>query len=250
MRILFEPGKSTKPDRLARITVYPKQCALAPAKEPKVRNRLPRERFGLFTTALRRHAIVAAAVALWVPAVGYGVNLLWRYSTTPGHPASPPAIWPLRASIERNGDQVTLLMFAHPQCGCSKASLGELAIIMAHTHGKLSANVLFYVPRDQPIGWAHTDLWETAETIPGVRVIADSDNAIAGRFGVLTSGQTLVYDAAGRLIFNGGITASRGHSGDSYGQAAIIALFQAHYVPPGALPLTAPVFGCSLRNEQ
>ena len=202
----------------------------------------------MFSNAIRKHAAVAIALAVWLPGVAYGFSVLWRYSMTPGHPASPPVKWPQQLQIQRKPTQATLLMFAHPQCGCSKASLGELAILMAHTH--VNANVLFYAPQDEPTTWAQTDLWETAEKIPGVTVIEDHDNNIAGSFGVFTSGQTLVYDSEGRLIFNGGITASRGHSGDNYGRDAIISLLQEHPAQRTTLPVTSPVFGCSLRTEQ
>jgi hypothetical protein len=204
----------------------------------------------VFSKAVRKHAVVAIALAVWLPGVTYGFSVLWRYSMTPGHPASPPAKWPLQVSLQRNPTEATLLMFAHPQCGCSRASLGELAIIMAHAQEKISANVFFYVPHDEPIDWAKTDLWETAEKIPGVTVIADTGNNYAARFGVFTSGQTLVYDSNGRLIFNGGITASRGHSGDNYGRDAIIALLQDHLAKLTPPPVISPVFGCSLRSEE
>jgi hypothetical protein len=200
--------------------------------------------------AVRKHAIVGIALAVWLPGVVYGFGVLWRYSTTPGQPASPPAKWPQQVKIQRKPTQATLLMFTHPQCGCSRASLGELAILMAHAHEHVNVNVLFYAPQDEPIAWAKSDLWETAEKIPGVTVIEDRGSTVARSFGVFTSGQTLVYDSNGRLIFNGGITASRGHSGDNYGRDAIIALLQDHLAPGKTLPVTSPVFGCSLRSEE
>jgi hypothetical protein len=205
----------------------------------------------VLSDSVRKHAAVVIALGVWLPGVAYGFSVLWRYSMTPGHPASPPAKWPLQVQpIKRKPAQATLLMFAHPQCGCSKASLGELAIIMARAHEKVSANVVFYAPQDEPATWARTDLWETAEKIPGVTVIEDTGNAFASSFGVFTSGQTLVYDSNGRLVFNGGITASRGHSGDNDGRDAIIALLQGHLAQATVLPVTSPVFGCSLRSEQ
>jgi hypothetical protein len=204
----------------------------------------------VFSKAVRKHAVVAIALAVWLPCVAYGFNVLWRYSMTPGHPASPPSKWPPQAPIKRNSTHATLLMFAHPQCGCSKASLGELAIIMARAHEKINATVLFYAPQGEAATWAKTDLWETAEQIPGVTVLQDTGNHIAGSFGVFTSGQTLVYGSDGRLIFNGGITASRGHSGDNYGRDAIIALAYGHLAQATTPPVTSPVFGCSLRSEE
>jgi len=204
----------------------------------------------VFSKTVRKHAVVAIALAVWVPSVAYGFSVLWRYSMTPGHPASPPSKWPSQVPITRNPAQATLLMFAHPECGCSKASLGELEIIMARAPEKLRVNVMFYVPQGEAASWAKSDLWETAEKIPGVTVIQDTGNNIARSFGVFTSGQTLVYEANGHLIFNGGITESRGHSGDNFGRDAIIALLNDHPAPALTLPVTSPVFGCSLRSEE
>ena len=45
--------------------------------------------------------------------------------------------------------------------------------------------------------------------------------ASAIRFHVTTSGQTLLFNDQGKLLFSGGITYARGHSGDNAGQAAI-----------------------------
>src|SRR5580698_9865761 len=93
---------------------------------------------------LKKPAAVVVAVALWVPAVGFGIEVLWRYSNTPGRPATPPVDWPAGAPMERQNGRATLVMFAHPQCPCSKASIGELAIVMAQTPSKLDAQVIFF----------------------------------------------------------------------------------------------------------
>ena len=41
-----------------------------------------------------------------------------------------------------------------------------------------------------------------------------------------TSGQVVVYDAKGALLFSGGITAARGHMGDNAGRDRITALLR------------------------
>jgi hypothetical protein len=198
---------------------------------------------------IKKHALVGAAVALWIPAVGFGISTLWKYSITAGHPAEPPSDWPRTAPIERADGLATLVMFAHPQCGCSRASLGELAIIMAHGRGQVKASVFFYRPSAEPSEWAKTDLWRTAAAIPGVRVFEDPNGSVAQSFGVFTSGQTLLYDSAARLRFKGGITAFRGHSGDNMGRSVITALLQGNVSAATSFPVTTPVFGCSLRGE-
>lgn len=200
-------------------------------------------------TRLKKRAVIAIAVALWIPMVAFGINMLLKYSTTPGQPASPPLNWPHRTDVKHRDGQATLLMFAHPQCVCSRASLGELAILMAHERSRVDASVFFYYPKEEQSEWARTDLWQTAQNIPGVHTFEDRDAAVAKSFGVFTSGQTLLYDAAGRLVFSGGITAYRGHSGDNAGRSVITQLLQFDTRVAKQLPLTTPVFGCSLRTE-
>jgi hypothetical protein len=202
-----------------------------------------------FLAALRKHALIVAAVALWIPTVAFGINILWSYSTTPGRPGAPPLDWPASVPVERTNGRASLVMFAHPQCECSRATIGELAILMARAHGQLEADVFFYLPKREAGTWARTDLWRSASAIPGVRVHEDREAAVAQSFGAFTSGQTLLYDARGRLLFKGGITGLRGHSGDNAGRSAITALLLGETPRHYTLPVMTPVLGCSLRGE-
>jgi hypothetical protein len=90
--------------------------------------------------------------------------------------------------------------------------------------------------------WVQSDLWVTASSIPGVHVLRDVDGADARRFGAWTSGQTLLYDAQGRLRFSGGITDARGHEGDNAGRASLESILF-HGETPAA---RTSVFGCGL----
>ena len=197
---------------------------------------------------LRNHKVVIGAVALWIPIVSFGFAKLLSYSTTPGRRAEPPLEWPAGSRIAVNSGEFSLLMFVHPRCGCTRASLGELDIIMAHSEGRAKATIIFYEPHEEPVEWTKSDLWRTAAAIHGVDVVEDRNGKIAQSFGVYTSGQTLLYNPAGGLLFKGGITAQRGHSGDNAGRSVVTALLQGA-VGPDRLPATTPVFGCSLRGE-
>lgn len=121
---------------------------------------------------------------------------------------------------------------------------------MARAHGQLEADVFFYLPTHEAGAWARTDLWRSASAIPGVRVHEDREAAVAQSFGAFTSGQTILYDARGRLLFKGGITGLRGHSGDNAGRGAIIALLLGETPRQSTLPVMTPVLGCSLRGER
>jgi hypothetical protein len=102
--------------------------------------------------------------------------------------------------------------------------------------------VLFYKPAGEADAWAKTDLWQSAAALPGVTVLADDDGREAQRFNSTTSGQVVLYDTAGRLLFSGGITGARGHAGDNAGRSAIVALLNRGV----AAHKETPVFGCAL----
>jgi hypothetical protein len=73
-------------------------------------------------------------------------------------------------------------------------------------------------------------------------VLDDADGAESRRFGAAASGHVVAYDAAGRLRFHGGVTASRGHEGDNAGADALVAILR------GGKPAitSAPTFGCAI----
>ncbi|HVG32635.1 MAG TPA: hypothetical protein VM911_06125 [Pyrinomonadaceae bacterium] len=182
---------------------------------------------------------------LWLLAVSTGLWILWGYENTPGVGAKPPRMWPADSRIQRPLDRATLVLTVHPHCPCSRATVGELAEIMAHAQGRLNAYVLFLKPAGFSEDWEKTDLWQTAAGIPGVSVIVDDRGLEARLFNSSTSGQTILYDASGDLLFSGGITGSRGHSGDNAGRSAIISLVNEKVTERAE----TFVFGCPLFDK-
>ncbi|HWB09266.1 MAG TPA: hypothetical protein VG826_08580 [Pirellulales bacterium] len=183
-------------------------------------------------------------VGPWIAAVLSGVLVLAYHSSIPGKAARPPK---QIASGPETGpaEKARLLLFLHPKCPCSRATLGELAKIVSRREKKLDTQVFFYRPAGFSSDWEKTDLWQMAENIPGVRAMADVDGAVARRFEARTSGQSFLYDGAGRLVFSGGLTAARGHSGDNPGESAIISWLKTGQISPE----NTPVFGCPLFQE-
>ena len=133
-------------------------------------------------------------------------------------------------------------MFMHPQCPCSRASLGELERLLVRGTDRLNVHVLFLDPGNMEEGWTRSSLWEKAKAIPGVIVSLDPGGREAAHFNAITSGQVLVYDGQGKLAFDGGLTPARGHSGDSAGRAAVLALLDENLQQP----VQTSVFGCAL----
>ena len=192
--------------------------------------------------AKKARVLLLAGTISWLLAICFGLWVLWGYENTPGKAAEPPKQWPADSKILPARDHATLVMLAHPHCPCTRATIGELASIMAHSQGRLTAYVLFLKPAGFSEEWEKSDLWQSAASIPGVTAVIDDEGAEANRFHAATSGQTLLYDAGGRLRFSGGITGSRGHSGDNAGHSAIVSL-----VNSGAAERTeSSVFGCPL----
>jgi hypothetical protein len=190
----------------------------------------------------RWRALATILCVVWVSAIAGGMAWMVRFESSPGEPAHAPANWPAQTSVARGG-AYTLVMSAHPRCPCTRASLDELAVVMAASGNRMTARVLFFVPEDAPPEWWQTDNWRTAAAIPAVTPIVDRGGTLQRVFGAETSGSVSVYDAAGRLQFNGGLTAARGQRGENPGRLSLISLIET-----GEAARMTPVFGCPLRT--
>jgi hypothetical protein len=166
----------------------------------------------------------AVLAVFWLAAVTAGLWALWAYENRPGAGANAPHDWPAHSRLVPAADRATLVFVAHPQCTCTRASIEDLAEVLAHAPKPPKTYVLFLRPARFEEGWEKTDLWRSASALPNVTVLRDDDGREAKEFGVETSGQTLLYDARRALVFSGGITGSRGHAGDNEGSAALTAL--------------------------
>ena len=118
---------------------------------------------------------------------------------------------------------------------------------MACQADKVDARVLFFQPsKYSDEGWQRTGAFQTAAAIPGVTVQEDLDGARARRFGAESSGLVVVYDPHGHLLFHGGITGSKGETGDNDGVSAIAALLAGKV--PGLRH--TQVYGCPLAADE
>jgi hypothetical protein len=193
--------------------------------------------------AMRVTGWILAGLA-WAFAVVGGFAILLKFKTGAGRAESAPASWPATTALARAADRATLLMFLHPHCVCSRASLAELGRMLPRVRERVATRVVMVRPDGTAPGWEQSGLRDAALATPGVTVVEDVGGAEAARFGAATSGACVLYDRDGRLLFTGGITALRGHEGESFGQERIVSLLTS-----GAADRhDSPVFGCELEN--
>jgi len=181
---------------------------------------------------------------LWVVSIAFGLHALMTYKGKPGEVGQIPATWPKNDLIALSPKKPLLIMFAHPRCPCTKASLGELESLVAQAKDQFEAAVLFYEPDEDSEAWSKTTSIKMAEAIPGVRVLLDKGGYVTKRFAAETSGETVVYSADGKLLFSGGITGARGHMGDNGGFDSVLAAVNNVSTP--AQPQKTKVFGCEI----
>lgn len=195
----------------------------------------------------KKHAsILYAAAACWLGLIVSGSAALWRYKQTPSADLLAPVDWPVQSKLARATELPTLLLFLHPRCACSHASVEELSRLMTRAQGLVRAHVVFFRPDGSTPSWSRGALWSEAAAIPGVALSEDEGAIEARRFHGETSGHAVLYDAHGHRIFDGGITAARGHAGDSAGSGALLALLQGQ----SAKHWHTPIFGCRIREQQ
>jgi hypothetical protein len=189
---------------------------------------------------------VCAVFALWVLVVLLGVCLLEAYAARPGEPGAPHARWPRTSELPFEDRCLNLLIFLHPKCACSRASIAELAYILKHSGGRVRAHAIV-VDRDLArVPQGGRSLLDDLARLPGLSTWTDQGAVESSRFGVATSGHVLLYDCLGRLTYSGGITSARGHVGQSFGRDAVLARITR---ADGAEPWR-PVFGCPLATPR
>jgi hypothetical protein len=154
--------------------------------------------------------LIAIVGLVWCGALAAGAHEIYAYSTQPGDRAEAPARWPVESTLAGPDDRAAIVMFVHPACPCSRASLAELAAIAESTDAAIQ--IVFPTSGEG---------WEAAGRVRGATRILDPLAGESARFGARTSGHVVVYDRAGALRYAGGITGSRGHRGTNVGRQTV-----------------------------
>ncbi len=182
---------------------------------------------------------------VWLSLSFYGMYVLFKYSAFPGLDGEPPKRMISKTQVKHKKNIPTLIVFLHPRCPCSRATISELGVIISKAQNPLNLNIVFFKPSIFPESWTMTDLWDSAKRIPNAKLIADNGGKEIKQFCVKTSGHVLLYNSREDLVFSGGITASRGHLGDNEGRQAVLSLLNREKSNVSK----TKTFGCQLNDE-
>ena len=86
----------------------------------------------------------------WILVVGAAFAWTLTHGGDKPELGAAPARWPSGTRLPLDSAVPTLVMFTHPRCPCTRASLHELQWIVEHANGNVHAYVVFARPRGEP----------------------------------------------------------------------------------------------------
>ena len=182
---------------------------------------------------------------LWIVVLILGFGAMAWYKQQPGPVGKIQSHWPQNVSQPLNPFRHNLVLFAHPGCSCTYASIVELEKLLVSHKNKFNVQIYFYYPSDKTKEWTNSTSKTYALKLPNTEVIDDRGGEFARRFGALTSGQAILYSPEGKLVFAGGLTETRGHIGESEGTRSIASAIETGQ----SLIKSTSTFGCILFSE-
>jgi hypothetical protein len=187
--------------------------------------------------------LLLAAFAGWLILLGCGWAAMARYGAAAGEQALAPVVLPPALKQFSAQAKPTLFLALHPQCDCSRATLHELRRVLQDAGADAPlVYVLLYRPSHHVAHWNDNGILPESDLGSSANVIADPEGRYAAMLHADTSGEVVLYARNGSLLFQGGITASRGHEGPSAGADRLQAALQ------NGTRSTArsSVFGCNI----
>jgi len=183
---------------------------------------------------------------LWVLFVGAGMTWYFTKQIQPGRRGTTPEHWPADSRLPRDPHGSTLLVFLHPNCPCSRATVHSLQRVIGALPEAARPRTVFVLRDPAAADWRVSDLLKDAAMTPGASQFRDENEREMRRFGAEVSGHTLLYDRNGLLTLDGGITAERGQEGPSTAADRL----HDHLIGMRQTPEKTAVFGCALHTPR
>jgi hypothetical protein len=206
----------------------------------------PCEQRSLGARESRRLLLLCGA---WLLCVASSFTAFALYKAQPNDMATGAiGLFPRGSSIVLAATKPTLIVFVHPRCACSRASLAEFRKLLAELGSGVAARIVVQGDRESNPAASTSDITREAFAISSASAQFDHGAREASRFGVKTSGHALLYGPDGRLLYSGGLTNSRGHEGPSLGRAHLLSVLAANVHHVGQEKRAAPVYGCGIQE--
>ena len=178
--------------------------------------------------------LLALVSSAWVGGLVLGFRALVLHEITPGRVGTPSI-----ARVEA-AERYRLIVFIHPHCPCTSATLTELEKLTVKLSGRMEVKAFAVIPEGKSKEWADGSNLRWLEQWCDPQL--DYAGKGAAAYGARTSGHVVLFSPTGERLFSGGITASRGHQGANVGSDTVMEV-----VRTGSSKVhEAPVFGCSL----
>jgi hypothetical protein len=180
--------------------------------------------------------------------IGLGAVSLHSFDGVVPH-AADHGRWPQDSRLVQESSE-RLVIFIHPQCPCTRATLSELEAVLAR-HTVATTLVVSAIDPE----WLTSTVMQHINRIQTgypalIDVFLDNDGSESECFEASASGHCMYFNRQGRKVFSGGITASRGHVGDNDARYRLMELIQLNSeVCTLETPSLFPVFGCRLPTK-
>jgi hypothetical protein len=181
----------------------------------------------------------------WGVVLAVGLALQASYDARPGDEISAARHWPAASQLSRSANHPTLLIFVHPHCPCTSATLAELRQFLDTSRASADITIVLPQPQQASADFCDEPRARLEAAWPEAQVVVDRRGIETHLFQTTTSGHLLVYDPEGHLRFSGGITIARGHRGDNPGLKSLAAALVSCQEQTPTIA-TFPVFGCAL----
>ena len=188
--------------------------------------------------------MIKYSLGLWLFILVAGISAFAKFAYTPGETAHAPKLWPALTRLKAPNQLPKLLVFVHPKCGCSEATLRNLEKILPDLVNKVQIKIVMNDLGD-PAMLQGSKAFAQASAFKNVDIVVDHGGYETAAFGVKTSGQAMLYDETGHLVFQGGLTPFRGHEGVSEGEISVVKWIQTREM----VWKDTSVFGCAMKEK-
>lgn len=138
--------------------------------------------------SIRGGLLVWVGGVTWLFLAGAGFLVLLNHAFEPARVGGPaPIKWPRSSALPGPGALPRLVMFVHPHCPCTLASLQELRAIAQQRQPHLEVQVVVLHSDELAEGWSEAETVRQVSHVPGASIFRDDHGAEAARFGAAAS---------------------------------------------------------------